>query len=313
MQTSTKRMLEPVPFTNIQFTDAFWAPRIEVNRRVSLRHIHRKLVETGRIDAFDLNFTRPVPSSILLIFGDSDPAKWLEAASYSLATHPDPELEALVDEVADKVISAQQPDGYLNTHFIHIQPEMRWKNLRDWHEMYCAGHLIEGAVAHYRSHQQPEAAQRTQPLCRPYRRNLWARARQKTWLLRSPRDRAGAGPPVQGDRQSTLPGTGELLCRRARPAVRTQPHYYDIEAIARGDDPRAFWAKSYEYNQSHQPVREQAKVVGHAVRAMYLLSAAADLASEKDDASLLETCDRLWDNLVNYRMYLTGGIGPSRS
>lgn len=141
--SSVKRKLMPVPFTQVHFNDAFWAPRIETNRKVSIPHIYQKLVETDRISAFDLNFTRPVPSPIVQIFGDSDPAKWIEAASYSLATHPDPELETLLDQVANKIISAQQPGGYLNTQFIVVQPEMRWKNLRDWHEMYCAGHLME--------------------------------------------------------------------------------------------------------------------------------------------------------------------------
>lgn len=134
---SVKRKLTPVPFSQVTLDDPFWAPRQETNRRVSIPHMYRMLVDTGRIAAFDLNFTRPVPSPIVLIFGDSDPAKWLEAACYTLITHPDPQLAALVDEVVDKIISAQQPDGYLNTHFTVVQPEMRWKNLRDWHEMYC--------------------------------------------------------------------------------------------------------------------------------------------------------------------------------
>src|SRR5512146_577554 len=109
--STVKRKLTPVSFTSVRFDDTFWAPRMEVNRNVSLRHIYKKLEETGRISAFDLNFTRPVPSPIVLIFGDSDPAQWIEAASYSLATHPDPELQAKVDDVADKIIGAQQPDG----------------------------------------------------------------------------------------------------------------------------------------------------------------------------------------------------------
>jgi len=92
----------------------------------------------------------------------------------------------------------------------------------------------------------------------------------------------------------------------------SQPHYYDIEARERGEDPAKYWAKNYEYCQAHLPIREQTKVVGHAVRAMYLLSAVADLAHENNDPTLLETCERLWDNLVTKRMYLTGAIGPSR-
>ncbi|MFN3334831.1 MAG: beta-L-arabinofuranosidase domain-containing protein, partial [Caldilinea sp.] len=153
---SARRQLTPVPFTQVTLDDPFWAPRQEINRRVSIPHMHKMLTDTGRIGAFDLTFTRPVPSPIVEIFGDSDVAKWLEAACYSLITHPDPELAALVDQVADKIIAAQQPDGYLNTHFIVTQPEMRWKNLRDWHEMYCAGHLMEAAVAHYQATGEPK-------------------------------------------------------------------------------------------------------------------------------------------------------------
>src|SRR5215208_4835613 len=103
METITaRRQLTPVSFADVNLDDPFWAPRQETNRTISLPHMYHKLVETGRISAFDLNFERPVPSPIVLIFGDSDPAKWIEAASLSLATHPDPALAALVDSVADK-------------------------------------------------------------------------------------------------------------------------------------------------------------------------------------------------------------------
>src|SRR6476661_9269121 len=148
---SVKRQLTAVPFTNVTLDDPFWAPRQAINRTVTIPHMYQMLEETGRNGAFDLNFTRKVPSPIVEIFGDSDPAKWIEAASYALVNQHDPDLAALVDSLADRIIRAQQPDGYLNTHFTAIQPEMRWKNLRDWHEMYCAGHLIEGALAHYQA------------------------------------------------------------------------------------------------------------------------------------------------------------------
>jgi uncharacterized protein len=95
---SVKRKLIPVPFTNLTFDDPFWAPRMEINRTVTIPHMYQKLEETGRNAAFDLNFTRKVPSPIVEIFGDSDPAKWIEAASYTLATHPDPTLARLVED-----------------------------------------------------------------------------------------------------------------------------------------------------------------------------------------------------------------------
>ena len=133
--STIKPQLEPVPYTAVTFDDAFWKPRIEVNRTVTIPHVYRKCEETGRISAFDLNFKREVPSPVVLIFQDSDIAKWIEAAAYSLATHPDPALETQLDAVIDRIVSAQQPDGYLNTHFTAIQPEMRFRNLRDWHEL----------------------------------------------------------------------------------------------------------------------------------------------------------------------------------
>jgi uncharacterized protein len=151
-----KRQLDPIPHTHVQFEDRFWAPRLESNRTVTIPHIYRQCETTNRISAFDLSFQRPLPAPIVLIFGDSDVAKSVEAASLSLATHPDPALETLVNQVADKIIQAQQADGYLNTHFTVADPKMRWKNLRDWHEMYCAGHLMEAAVAHYQATGNPK-------------------------------------------------------------------------------------------------------------------------------------------------------------
>ena len=310
MTTETaRRHLAPVPFTQVTLDDPFWAPRQEINRRVSIPHMYQMLIDTGRIGAFDLAFERPVPSSIVHIFGDSDPAKWLEAASYSLITHPDPELAAVVDQVVDKIINAQQPDGYLNTHFIVTQPEMRWKNLRDWHEMYCAGHLMEAAVAHFQATGDPKLID---ALAR-YADHIDARFGPKPGQYRG----YGGHPEIELALVRLYHATGEeryLALAKYLVEERGQqnPHYYDVEAVERGEDPRKFWARTYEYCQAHAPIREHDKVVGHAVRAMYLMSGVADLAHEYDDPTLLAVCERLWENLVYQRMYLTGGIGPSR-
>ena len=306
--TTVKRQLKPVPFTQVTFEDEFWAPRLEVNRSVTIPHIYRQCEETGRISAFDLNFQRPVPSPIVLIFGDSDPAKWIEAASYSLATHPDPALAALVDSVADKVIQAQQADGYLNTHFIVTQPEMRWRNLRDWHELYCAGHLIEAAVAHYQATGERKLLDALSRYADHIDATFGRKAGQKRGYCGHPEIELALIKLYHAtDNPRYLDLATYFIDERG-----AQPHYFDLEARGRGEDPADYWAKSYEYSQAHVPVREQTKVVGHAVRAMYLLSAVADLAHENNDPTLLETCERLWDNLVTKRMYLTGAIGPSR-
>ena len=151
------------------------------------------------------------------MFWDSDVAKWIEAASFSLATHPDPQLDALLDEVIALIAQAQHADGYLNTWFTAVEPENRWKNLRDWHELYCAGHLIEAAVAHFQA-----TGKRTllDVLCR-YADHIGAHVRHRAGpaarLLRPPRDRAGAGQAGPRHRRAALPGAEPLLRGRARP------------------------------------------------------------------------------------------------
>lgn len=246
---------------------------------------------------------KPIPYA----FWESEVTKWLEAACYSLATHPDSVLEKQVDEIIERIASIQQPDGYLNLWFTQIEPEKRWTNLRDWHELYCAGHLIEAAVAHFEA-----TGKRTllDVVCRyadhidsvfgreeGKRRGYCGHEEIELALVRLYR-------ATQEERYLRL--AQYFIDERGQ-----RPIYFDDEARARGEDPNDFWAETYEYCQAHLPVREQDKVVGHAVRAMYLYSAMADLAKELDDHSLLETCQRLWRHLVSTRMYLTGGLGSS--
>jgi DUF1680 family protein len=307
--SSSRRRLAAVPFTAVSFDDAFWAPKQKINREVTIPHVHQMCTDTNRFSVFELNYTRKPPYKIVEIFGDSDPAKWIEAVGYSLATHPDPELEALADREIDRIVAAQEPSGYLNTHFQAIQPEMKWKNLRDWHEMYCAGHMMEGAVAYYQATGK--------------RKLLDAMMRYADHIAavfgRGPGQKRGycGHAEIELALVKLANATGERrymdLSKYMIDERGQQPHYYDIEARERGDDPAKFWFKNYEYNQSHKPIREQDQAVGHAVRAMYLFSGAADIAHEYDDPTLLEACERIWTAMTSRRMYLTGGIGPSHS
>jgi hypothetical protein len=306
-KTLAKKQLTPVPFTQVKLADSFWAPKQETNRTVTIPHIHQMCTETNRFSVFELNYTRPVPSPIVEIFGDSDPAKWIEAVGYSLANHPDPQLEALADKEIDRIVSAQEPSGYLNSHFQATQPDMKWKNLRDWHEMYCAGHMMEGAVAYYQATGK--------------RKLLDAMMRYADHIGnvfgRGPGQKRGycGHAEIELALVKLARATGEQrymdLSKYMIEERGQQPHYYDLEAIERGDDPKKFWFKNYEYNQSHKPIREQEQAVGHAVRAMYLFSAVADLADEYNDPTLLAACERIWEAMTSKRMYLTGGIGPS--
>ena len=310
LPTSTKQLgatWTPVSWKAVTIDDPFWTLHIRVNREHTLPSIYRFCQETGRIGALRLDW-KPGMEPVPHIFWDSDVAKWLEAASYSLATHPDAALEAQVDEVIRLIVAAQQPDGYLNTYFTVVEPEKRWTNLRDWHELYCAGHLIEAAVAHF---QATGKRVLLDALCRyaDYIDTVFGTAPGKK-----------RGYPGHEEIELALVKlyrvTGEkrylhlsqyFIDERGR-----QPHYFDREARLRGEDPAAFQHKNYEYNQSHLPVREQREVVGHAVRAMYLYSAMADLARELHDQSLFDADQRLWNHLCTTRLYITGGLGPSR-
>lgn len=268
--------------------------------------MYEQFSKNGHFAAFQGTWTgekNPIPYG----FWETEVTKWLEAASYSLATHPNPALEKQVDEVIALIASIQQPDGYLNVWFTQVEPEKRWTNLRDWHELYCAGHLIEAAVAHFEA-----TGQRTllDVVCRyadhidsvfgpeeGKKRGYCGHEEIELALIKLHR-------ATHEDRYLRL--AHYFVEERGR-----QPIYFDDEARTRGEDPDDFWAETYEYCQAHLPVREQDKVVGHAVRAMYFYCALADLAKELGDHSLFETCERLWQHLTSTRMYLTGGLGSS--
>ena len=233
-------------------------------------------------------------------------AKWIEAAAYSLAVHPDEELERRVDAVVDLIAWSQNADGYINSHYTVVAPEKRWENLRDRHELYCAGHLMEAAAAYFEATGKRKLLD---TMCRyaDYIASVFGTGKGKK-----------RGYPGHEEIELALIKlyrvTGEKryldLSRYFIDERGRQPHYYDLEARLRGEKPEEFWAKSYEYNQSHLPVREQTEVVGHSVRAMYLYAGMTDVAIETGDKALISACRRLWKNLTRKRMHVTGGIGP---
>lgn len=300
-----------VPFKNVSITGGFWYEKQKINRENTLPIEYRQCKDTGRLDAWKLDWKPGMPNQPH-VYWDSDVAKWIEAVGYSLAQNPDPELEKLADEVIQWMADAQQPDGYLNTHFTVVEPDKRWTNLRDLHELYCAGHLMEAAVAYYQG-----TGKRT--------------------LLDTLEKYADYIATVFGtgeNQKRGIPGHEEIELALVRLAETTgkkkylelasyfieergrQPHYFDVERKARGDEsPYRLGGPDilpYAYNQSHLPVREQTTAEGHAVRACYLYTGMASLARETKDESLAKACKTLWNNITTKRMYVHGGIGSSR-
>ncbi|ACZ43114.1 protein of unknown function DUF1680 [Thermobaculum terrenum ATCC BAA-798] len=271
----------------------FWAPRLAINRESTIPHQRQHLEASGVMDNFrraagklDVEFRGPV-------FADSDAYKWLEAASWSLAGHPDPQLEAEVDAVIAEIAPAQRPDGYLNTYFTRERASERWTNF-DLHEMYCAGHLFQAAVAHYR-------------------------ATGKTSLLEIATRFADHicdtfGPASQGKREGVdghpevEMGLVELYRATGNERYLEQAKYF-LDVRGQGLLGRAWGHFGPEYHQDHVPFREMREIVGHAVRAVYLNAGAADIYAETGDEAIMRALERLWENMTTKKMYVTGGIG----
>ena len=236
------------------------------------------------------------------VFQDSDLYKWIEAASYSLGNHPDAKLESAVDEAIRLVCSAAEEDGYIDTLYTINNPAARFENLRDFHELYCFGHLAEAACAHFSITGKPAllnaAARFADLICR-----VFGKDGKKGY----------DGHPIAEEALLKLyEVTGEhryldtariMIDRRG-----TRPYYFDTERDAHTPDGEM----KYMYNQAHLPVRNQKEAAGHAVRAVYLYTAMAHLARLDQDEALLNACKTLFDDITRKKMYITGGIGSTK-
>jgi len=300
----SERQLEPLPLTQVRITGGFWKGRLDTNRTKTIPHIYRMLEQTGRLGALRLTYRSGDPDPPH-IFWDSDIAKWLEAASCSLATHRHPALKKRLDATIALLAKAQQPDGYLNSHFTTVEPEKRWTNLRDGHELYCAGHLIEAGVAHFEA-----TGERTllDIVCRyaDYIDSVFGPGKRTGYPGHEEIELALMRLYRASGRERYLRLAGYFIDERGR-----EPHFFDAEAEARGEQPfrHRHGDRTLRYWQAHLPVRRQREAVGHAVRAMYLYAGLADLAAATGDEPLLAACRRLWQNVALRKLYVTGGVG----
>ncbi|MGY5765241.1 glycoside hydrolase family 127 protein [Brachybacterium sp. DNPG3] len=244
-----------------------------------------------------------------LVFQDSDLAKFIEAASYSLETHPDPRLEADLDEAIALIGAAQLENGYIDTYYILTGMDLAFTNLQYNHELYCFGHLAEAAVAHHRATGKHSLLD----IVRRFADHIDERFGREEGKLR--------GYPGHEEAELALVRLHEVtgeeryleLARFFIEERGQDPKYFEVERQRAQDAglERAGWegTVNHAYFQSHAPVREQEEAVGHAVRAGYLYAGMADVARATGDASLVEACERLWRSIVDRKLYITGGIG----
>lgn len=244
------------------------------------------------------------------VFQDSDVAKWLEAVAYLLAEYPDENLEKRADELIELIGRAQQSDGYFNTYFILKEPEKRFTNLREGHELYTLGHMIEAATAYYQTTGKKKFL------------NIVCRMVDLVDQTFGPQDGKREGMPGHQEIELALVKLFDVTGERRY--LELAKYFIDV----RGNGKKNYFLEEMrcseqdhifpelddyqvEYSQSHLPVREQATAEGHAVRAVYMYCAMADLAEKYKDESLLKACELLMRNIVTRRMYVTGGIGSS--
>lgn len=285
------KTFEKPPVTAVIPRDPFFAPRVKSCLMTSIPLTMEEIRKSGKLDAFKLDWKEGMPHTPH-VFWDSDTAKVLEGMAYSLAIRPDPELEKEYDRWVDIIVSAQREDGYLNTHFLAVEPEKIDTVMGSYHVFYCAGHLMEAAVAGYEYLGK--------------RKLLDALCRYADYFVRKYGTGEGQKKSV-GDHEEL-----ELAMMKLYYATGVE-RYRDFALYlinGRGvcfEDQASSYGKAYA--QEDQPVREQTTAHGHAVRAVYLYSGMAEVGNSFGDQSLLDACERLFDSIAKKRMYITGNIG----
>ena len=301
---------------NIKIHDPFWSDHVDLVRKAIIPYQWEAMndripdAESSHcLENFKIAAGRKQGDFYGAVFQDTDVAKWLEAVGFSLECYPDAELEKTADDVIDLIAEAQQPDGYINTYFTIVAPERRWKNLCEGHELYTAGHLMEAAVAYYNGTGK--------------RKFLDCMCRFADLICDTFGFEDGKIHGYPGHQEVEI-GLVKLYYATGKKKYLDQAKYfidargvgenYFLKEMSKLDYQQIFPEfKNYDtrYSQSHLPVREQTTAEGHAVRAVYMYCAMADLAYEYQDQQLMNACETLWNNMVGKRMYITGGIGSS--
>lgn len=283
-----------IEFSDVKITGGYWKARQDINRSVTLKAVYDRFNETGRFEALKCDL-RDGDTNIPHIFWDSDVAKWIEGASYILHSEKNDQAVEIIENAIDLIVKNSDENGYFNSHFLVAEKENRFR-LRECHELYCAGHLIEAAVAYYELTGKD--------------RFLNAVKKYADYIERAFK--------IDNTAAFITPGHPEIELALVRLYKATdEKRYielakYFIDKRGNCDEPGIYtdWANEY-YSQDEIPVRERKTAEGHCVRALYLMCAAADIAYIYKDNDLKTACERFFDSIVNKRMYITGGVGSS--
>lgn len=288
--------MKSISFRNTDITDGFWKTKQDMLKNTTVYAVYDRFKDTHRFDALKCAWREGQPD-IPHIFWDSDVAKWIEGVAYLLEKEDRTDLRTIVEEAIDDIIENADENGYFNSHFLVTEQDKRFTN-RGWHELYCAGHLIEAAVAYYKATGE--------------KRFLDAMCRYADYIERVFK--------IEKSASYTTPGHPELELALVKLwEVTGEKRYLSLAEFfinehgtnARGDGDTFPWFPNSVYNQDDMPLKDRTTIDGHSVRALYLYSGAADVARLCSDGELADACERIFENTVNKRMYITGGVGST--
>ena len=327
--TITKELASNIKFNNVNITDRFFGyyQNLIINEVIPyqwkvLNDELEGVEKSSAIKNFKIAAKEIEGNFYGFIFQDSDVYKWLEAVAYSLHLKENKELERCADEVIDLIGRAQQDDGYLHTYFIIERPDMKFKDLWECHELYCAGHFFEAATAYYNATRKEKVIEIAKKLADCIYNNFGVEEGKIKGYDGHEEVELGLMSLYSVTKEKRYLDLAKFFIDERGQS----PHFFEVEWEARGKT--SYWngwnpcespnaSKDFiscigaEYNQTHKPVREQDEAVGHAVRVVYMLCGMIDVARESKDNSLLEACQKLWNNIVNQKMYITGAIGST--
>lgn len=287
--------MQHIKFSDIRINDGFWKIKQDMVKESTVSAVYERFCDTHRFDALSCTW-KPGDPNQPHIFWDSDVAKWIEGASYLLLEKRDEKLEAIIDAAVENIVENSDTDGYFNSHFLVVDQEKRFQD-RNWHELYCAGHLMEAACAYYEATGKDAFLK---AMCRFADDIERVFKKEKSAAFTTP-----GHPEIELALVRLYETTGEERY------LALSKFFIDEHGCGKDDADTTFLLGNQLYNQDEMPLRERTTAEGHCVRALYLFCGMADIAEKYNDTALLKACRRVFDDMVNKKMYITGGVGAT--